>query len=147
MIMSHTVVFPDAVPPDTPSEPPEEKKTHQNFKTGPQRAENSKRERPEETSQSDAARRGRRRLPITKGLLVPSALGEANPLAAEASGVPLPLALADEGGDGSDEEERRRESRRSPLKWGPTAESITSSIPLLLLLLPPPATAAVAGPR
>ena len=54
-----------------------------------------------------------------------------------ASAVPLPLPLA-EVGDGSEEDERRRESRRSPLKWGPTAESITSSIS-------PPATAAVAG--
>jgi len=87
--MSHTVVFPDAVPPDTP---------------------------------------------ITKGCL---AVGEARPLAAavvaaaaaaaEASAVPLQVAV--EGEEGRDEEaERRRESRRSPLKWAPTADSSTSSI-------------------
>jgi len=61
-------------------------------------------------------------------------LGGATPLAASA----VPLAEGKEVGDGSEEDERRRESRRSPLKWGPTAESITSSVF-------PPAAAAVAG--
>jgi hypothetical protein len=73
---------------------------------------------------------------MTKGLLVPSAFGDANP--SEAS------ALAEREGeeDGESEEERRRESRRSPLKWGPTEETITSSI-----VSPAPATATSAGAR
>jgi hypothetical protein len=71
---------------------------------------------------------------MTKGLLVPSAFGDANPGAAS----PLAEREGEEEGESEEEEERRRESRRSPLKWGPTAEPITSSIVS-------PATAATAG--
>jgi hypothetical protein len=38
------------------------------------------------------------------------------------------LLEAAEGEVGREEEERRRESRRSPLKCGPTADSIAASI-------------------
>jgi len=36
-------------------------------------------------------------------------------------------ALAEEGEEGEDGEERRSASRRRPLKWAPTAASMTSS--------------------
>jgi hypothetical protein len=74
---------------------------------------------------------------MTKGCLVPSAfVGDANPLASAA-----PLPLAGEGELGREEEEGRRESRRSPLKWGLTTESMTPSV-----VVPLPG-AAVAGVR
>ena len=89
----------------------------------------------------------KRDLPMTKGCL--AAGGEASSTAAAAA-VPLALtaplewvaaageALAEEGEDGEDGEERRSASRRRPLKWAPTAASMTSSTAFSGIALPAP---------
>nr|CAB3453883.1 unnamed protein product [Digitaria exilis] len=71
---------------------------------------------------------------MTKGCR--TAEGEASSSAAAAT-VPLEWAaaageaLAEEGEDGAEGEERRSASRRRPLKWAPTAASMTSKCTFL----------------